>query len=143
MPSSNLKIAITGGTGSFGSKLLASISQTNKYSDIVVLSRDEKKQHDMRVSGKYPDVRFRLCDVRDYGRLKQCLKGIDYIFHASALKHVPSCEYDPYEAVNTNIKGSRNLYTAAIEMGVERVDSLITDKAVYPINAMGISKAMM
>ena len=143
MNSSRLSIAITGGTGSFGSKLLSSISQTSKYHDIVVLSRDEKKQHDMRVSGKYPEVRFRLCDVRDFNRVRQCLKGIDYVFHASALKHVPSCEYDPYEAVNTNIVGSQNVYTAAIDVGVKKVVSLSTDKAVYPVNAMGISKAMM
>ena len=138
----NKVLLVTGGTGSFGSTVVAHFLKTD-IEEIRVFSRDEKKQEDMR--RKFPDKRLRLVigDVRDTSSLRPALKGVDYVFQAAALKQVPSCEFYPFEAVKTNIIGSQNVLEAAIEANVSRVVVLSTDKAVYPINAMGISKAMM
>ena len=135
-------LLITGGTGSFGNAVL------NKFldSDIIevrILSRDEKKQHDMRVTYNNPKIKFFIGDVRDKQSLIPAIKGVDYIFHAAALKQVPSCEFFPLEAVKTNVLGTENVLSVAIENNVKKVICLSTDKAVYPINAMGTSKAMM
>ncbi len=134
-------LMITGGTGSFGNTVLKRFLDTN-VKEIRVFSRDEKKQEDMRISLANDKVKFFIGDVRDYGSLANAMVGVDYIFHAAALKQVPSCEFYPMEAVKTNVIGTENVLNAAVATGVKRVVVLSTDKAVYPINAMGISKAM-
>ncbi len=135
-------ILITGGTGSFGHAVMKRFLDTD-IKEIRIFSRDEKKQDDMRNSYKNDKLKFYIGDVRDIGSVKNAMHGVDYIFHAAALKQVPSCEFFPLEAVKTNVLGTDNVLTAAIEMGVKKVICLSTDKAAYPINAMGISKAMM
>ena len=134
-------LMITGGTGSFGQTVLNRFLNTG-VREIRVFSRDEKKQEDMRIALANDKVKFYIGDVRDYDSLRQAMVGVDYVFHAAALKQVPSCEFYPMEAVRTNINGTENVLNAAIASGVQRVVVLSTDKAVYPINAMGISKAM-
>ncbi|WP_077521798.1 polysaccharide biosynthesis protein [Metapseudomonas resinovorans] len=134
-------LMITGGTGSFGNTVLKRFLDTN-VKEIRVFSRDEKKQEDMRIALSNDKVKFFIGDVRDYDSVSQAMVGVDYIFHAAALKQVPSCEFYPMEAVRTNVIGTENVLNAAIATGVKRVVVLSTDKAVYPINAMGISKAM-
>lgn len=134
-------LMITGGTGSFGNTVLNRFLDTN-VKEIRVFSRDEKKQEDMRIALGNDKVKFYIGDVRDYSSISQALVGVDYVFHAAALKQVPSCEFYPMEAVKTNVLGTENVLNAAIANGVSRVIVLSTDKAVYPINAMGISKAM-
>jgi UDP-glucose 4-epimerase len=138
----NKKLIITGGTGSFGNAVLNRFLNTD-ISEIRIFSRDEKKQDDMRKRYNNPKLKFYIGDVRDQRSLAQAFRGVDYCFHAAALKQVPSCEFYPMEAVRTNVMGTENVLEAAIANGVERVVCLSTDKAVYPINAMGISKAMM
>jgi UDP-glucose 4-epimerase len=133
---------ITGGTGSFGHAVLRRFLSTG-VREIRIFSRDEKKQEEMRIGLSSDKLRFCLGDVRNYDGLFQSMKGVDYVFHAAALKQVPSCEFYPMEAVRTNVIGAENVMNAAIAAGVKRVILLSTDKAVYPINAMGISKAMM
>lgn len=134
-------LMITGGTGSFGHTVLKRFLNT-AVREIRIFSRDEKKQEDMRIALANDKVKFYIGDVRDYDSLRQAMVGVDYIFHAAALKQVPSCEFYPMEAVRTNVLGTENVLNAAIASGVQRVVVLSTDKAVYPINAMGISKAM-
>ncbi|TDQ37597.1 polysaccharide biosynthesis protein [Thiopseudomonas denitrificans] len=134
-------LMITGGTGSFGNTVLKRFLDTS-VKEIRVFSRDEKKQEDMRIALANDKVKFYIGDVRDYNSISQAMIGVDYIFHAAALKQVPSCEFYPMEAVKTNVIGTENVLNAAVAMGVKRVVVLSTDKAVYPINAMGISKAM-
>ena len=134
-------LMITGGTGSFGNTVLNRFLNTD-VKEIIVFSRDEKKQEDMRIALNNPKVKFYIGDVRDYDSIHQAMSGVDYVFHAAALKQVPSCEFYPMEAVRTNVLGTENVINAAIANNVRRVVSLSTDKAVYPINAMGISKAM-
>ncbi len=136
------KLLISGGTGSFGNAVLKRFINTD-ISEIRIFSRDEKKQDDMRKSYNNPKLKFYIGDVRDYQSILNATRGVDYIFHAAALKQVPSCEFHPMEAVKTNVIGTDNLLEAAIQNEVKRVVCLSTDKAVYPINAMGISKAMM
>jgi UDP-N-acetylglucosamine 4,6-dehydratase len=133
---------LTGGTGSFGNAVLKRFLDSD-ISEIRIFSRDEKKQDDMRKRYANPKLKFYIGDVRDYQSVLNATRGVDYIFHAAALKQVPSCEFHPMEAVKTNILGTENVLEAAIQNGVKRVVCLSTDKAVYPINAMGISKAMM
>ena len=135
-------LLITGGTGSFGNAVLNRFLSSD-IAEIRVFSRDEKKQDDMRKRYANPKLKFYIGDVRDYQSVLNATRGVDYIFHAAALKQVPSCEFHPMEAVKTNILGTENVLEAAIQNGVKRVVCLSTDKAVYPINAMGISKAMM
>jgi len=135
-------LLIVGGTGSFGNAVLNKFLDT-KISEIRILSRDEKKQHDMRVLYNNSKLKFFIGDVKDKESLKSAVKGVDYIFHAAALKQVPSCEFFPIEAVKTNVLGTDNVLSVAIEYKVKKVICLSTDKAVYPINAMGTSKAMM
>nr|WP_272885892.1 polysaccharide biosynthesis protein [Stutzerimonas stutzeri] len=135
-------LLITGGTGSFGNAVLKRFLDTD-IAEIRIFSRDEKKQDDMRKKYANPKLKFYIGDVRDYHSTLNATRGVDYIFHAAALKQVPSCEFHPMEAVKTNVLGTENLLEAAIQNGVKRVVCLSTDKAVYPINAMGISKAMM
>jgi len=137
----NKVLMITGGTGSFGHTVLKRFLDTN-VKEIRVFSRDEKKQEDMRIQLANDKVKFYIGDVRDYDSVSQAMVGVDFIFHAAALKQVPSCEFYPMEAVKTNVLGTENVLNAAIMTGVKRVVVLSTDKAVYPINAMGISKAM-
>lgn len=137
----NKVLMITGGTGSFGHTVLRRFLDT-KVREIRIFSRDEKKQEDMRIAMADPKVKFYIGDVRDYDSIRQASTGVDYIFHAAALKQVPSCEFYPMEAVRTNVNGTENVLNAAIASGVQRVVVLSTDKAVYPINAMGMSKAM-
>ncbi len=137
----NKVLMITGGTGSFGNTVLERFLNTN-VKEIRVFSRDEKKQEEMRIALSNDKVKFYIGDVRDYDSLSQAMVGVDYIFHAAALKQVPSCEFYPMESVKTNIIGTENVLNAAIASGVKRVVVLSTDKAVYPINAMGMSKAM-
>lgn len=139
----NKTLLITGGTGSFGNAVLNRFLTSDHFSEIRIFSRDEKKQHDMRVELNNPKVKFYIGDVRDYDSIFSALKNVDYVFHAAALKQVPSCEFYPLEAVRTNILGTENVLNAAINQNVKKVVCLSTDKAVYPINAMGISKAMM
>lgn len=134
-------LMITGGTGSFGITVLGKFMNTD-LREIRVFSRDEKKQEDIRIALSNDKVKFYIGDVRDYDCLSQAMVGVDYIFHAAALKQVPSCEFYPMEAVKTNILGAENVLNAAIANGVKKLVLLSTDKAVYPINAMGISKAM-
>lgn len=138
----NKVLMITGGTGSFGNTVLKRFLST-AVREIRIFSRDEKKQEEMRIALNDPKLKFYIGDVRDYDSVYQAMKGVDYVFHAAALKQVPSCEFYPMEAVRTNVLGSENVMSAAIARGVSRVVMLSTDKAVYPINAMGISKAMM
>ncbi len=138
----NKKILITGGTGSFGNAVLDKFLDSD-IAEIRVLSRDEKKQHDMRVVYNNPKIKFFIGDVRDRDSIRSAVKGVDFIFHAAALKQVPSCEFFPIEAVKTNVLGTDNVLSVAIENNVKKVICLSTDKAVYPINAMGTSKAMM
>lgn len=135
-------LLITGGTGSFGNAVLKRFLHTD-IKEIRIFSRDEKKQDDMRRIYKNDKIKFYIGDVRDLPSVKNAMHNVDYIFHAAALKQVPSCEFFPMEAVKTNIIGTDNVLTAAIETGVKKVICLSTDKAAYPINAMGISKAMM
>lgn len=135
-------LLITGGTGSFGNAVLNKFLNSN-IKEIRIFSRDEKKQHDMRVEMKNDKLKFYIGDVRDIDSISNALKNVDYVFHAAALKQVPSCEFYPIEAVRTNILGTENVLNAAIINHVKKVVCLSTDKAVYPINAMGISKAMM
>lgn len=136
------KLLITGGTGSFGNAVLKRFLDTD-IAEIRIFSRDEKKQDDMRKRYASSKLKFYIGDVRDYQSVLNATRGVDYIFHAAALKQVPSCEFHPMEAVKTNVIGTENLLEAAIQNEVRRVVCLSTDKAVYPINAMGISKAMM
>ena len=144
----NKTLLITGGTGSFGNAVLNRFLETD-IGEIRVFSRDEKKQDDMRheFQAKMPEVadkiRFYIGDVRDIASVRNAMHGVDYIFHAAALKQVPSCEFFPIEAVKTNVLGTENVLTAAIEAGVKNIVCLSTDKAAYPVNAMGTSKAMM
>ena len=138
----NKKILITGGTGSFGDAILRHFLKSS-VNEIRIFSRDEKKQDDMRKKYNNSKIKFYIGDVRDYNSVLNAIRGSDYIFHAAALKQVPSCEFHPMEAVKTNILGAENVLDAAINLNVSRVIVLSTDKAVYPINAMGISKAMM
>ena len=138
----NKTLLITGGTGSFGNAVLEKFLNTD-IAEIRIFSRDEKKQHDMRVELNNPKVKFYIGDVRDYTSIYSALNGVDYVFHAAALKQVPSCEFYPMEAVKTNVLGTENVLNAAIGQNVKKVICLSTDKAVYPINAMGISKALM
>lgn len=135
-------LLITGGTGSFGNAVMKRFLDTD-IQEIRIFSRDEKKQDDMRKTYKNDKLKFYIGDVRDLASVKNAMHGVDYIFHAAALKQVPSCEFFPLEAVKTNVIGTDNVLTGAIEMGVRKVICLSTDKAAYPINAMGISKAMM
>ncbi|SEI77007.1 UDP-glucose 4-epimerase [Alkalibacterium gilvum] len=138
----NKTLLITGGTGSFGNAVMKRFLETD-IKEIRIFSRDEKKQDDMRKVYKSDKLKFYIGDVRDKESVKNAMYGVDYIFHAAALKQVPSCEFFPLEAVKTNVLGTDNVLTVAIEMGVKKVICLSTDKAAYPINAMGISKAMM
>lgn len=135
-------LLITGGTGSFGNAVLNRFLHSN-IAEIRIFSRDEKKQEDMRIALKSDKLKFYIGDVRDYDSVHDALRGVDYVFHAAALKQVPSCEFYPMEAVRTNVLGAENVMRAAIANEVKRCVLLSTDKAVYPINAMGISKAMM
>ena len=138
----NKSILVTGGTGSFGNAVLQRFLKSN-IKEIRIFSRDEKKQDDMRKKYNSSKVKFYIGDVRDYSSVINALRGCDYVFHAAALKQVPSCEFHPIEAVKTNILGTENVLEASINLDIDRVIVLSTDKAVYPINAMGISKAMM
>ena len=135
-------LLITGGTGSFGNAVLRRFLDTN-IKEIRVFSRDEKKQEDMRIQYKNDKIKFYIGNVRDYRSVEDAMDGVDYVFHAAALKQVPSCEFFPVEAVKTNVLGTDNVLDAAINKGVKKVIVLSTDKAAYPINAMGMSKAMM
>ncbi len=135
-------LMITGGTGSFGTAVLGRFLGTD-VREIRVFSRDEKKQEDMRIALNNPKLKFYIGDVRNYDSISEAMQGVDYVFHAAALKQVPSCEFYPMEAVRTNVLGAENVMNAAVACGVQRVIVLSTDKAVYPVNAMGISKAMM
>lgn len=135
-------LLITGGTGSFGNAVLTRFLKSD-FGEIRIFSRDEKKQEDMRISLRDDRVKFFIGDVREYESLRDALHGVHYVFHAAALKQVPSCEFYPMEAVRTNVLGAENVMRAAMASGVERCVLLSTDKAVYPINAMGLSKAMM
>jgi UDP-glucose 4-epimerase len=139
----NKILLITGGTGSFGNAVLNRFLHTDHFKEIRIFSRDEKKQDDLRKRINHPKVKFYIGDVRDLASVEVAVKGVDYIFHAAALKQVPSCEFFPMEAVKTNIIGTDNVLTAAEKYEVKKVIVLSTDKAAYPINAMGISKAMM
>ncbi|MCM0609034.1 MAG: polysaccharide biosynthesis protein [Ideonella sp. WA131b] len=136
-------LLITGGTGSFGNAVLERFLRSGDFAEIRVFSRDEKKQEDMRIALKNDKVKFYIGDVRNYDSIYDALIGVDYVFHAAALKQVPSCEFYPMEAVRTNVIGAENVIRASITRGVSRCVVLSTDKAVYPINAMGMSKAMM
>lgn len=138
----NKTLLITGGTGSFGNAVLKCFIDTD-IAEIRIFSRDEKKQDDMRKRHNHPKLKFYIGDVRDERSVASAMRGVDYVFHAAALKQVPSCEFHPMQAVRTNVMGTENVLEAAIAAGVKRVVCLSTDKAVYPINAMGISKAMM
>ena len=135
-------LLITGGTGSFGNAVLRRFLQTD-IGEIRIFSRDEKKQDDMRKRYASDKLKFYIGDVRDPASVMSAMRGVDYVFHAAALKQVPSCEFHPLEAVKTNVLGTENATEAAVQCGVKRMICLSTDKAVYPINAMGISKAMM
>ena len=136
------KLLITGGTGSFGNAVLKKFISSD-FSELRIFSRDEKKQNDMRLEHLDDRIKFFLGDVRDYESIHSAMEGVDFVFHAAALKQVPSCEFFPLEAVKTNIIGANNALTAAIKNDVKRVIVLSTDKAVYPINVMGMTKAMM
>ncbi|SDW85393.1 UDP-glucose 4-epimerase [Hydrobacter penzbergensis] len=136
-------LLITGGTGSFGNAVLKRVLHEDQFSEIRIFSRDEKKQDDMRKAINNDKVKFYIGDIRDQQSIDAVAKGVDYIFHAAALKQVPSCEFFPIEAVKTNILGTDNLLTSAERYGIKKVVVLSTDKAAYPINAMGMSKALM
>jgi UDP-N-acetylglucosamine 4,6-dehydratase/5-epimerase len=136
-------LLITGGTGSFGNAVLNRFLHTDHFKEIRIFSRDEKKQDDMRIEFKNEKLRFYIGDVRDYSSIEPVMRGVDYVFHAAALKQVPSCEFFPMQALKTNVIGTKNVIDAAIVNKVNKVICLSTDKAAYPINAMGISKAMM
>ncbi len=135
-------LMITGGTGSFGNAVLSRFLNTD-VREIRIFSRDEKKQEDMRIALNNPKLKFHIGDVRDCDSVREAMHGVDYVFHAAALKQVPSCEFYPMEAVRTNVLGAENVMNAAVACGVKRLIVLSTDKAVYPVNAMGISKALM
>jgi len=139
----NETLLITGGTGSFGNAVLNKFLHTDHFKEIRIFSRDEKKQDDMRRRIQSEKVKFFIGDVRDYDSIESAMRNVDYVFHAAALKQVPSCEFFPIQAVKTNILGAANCMEAAIKNNVKRVVVLSTDKAVYPINAMGMSKALM
>lgn len=139
----NKVLLITGGTGSFGNAVLQRFLVSDHFKEIRIFSRDEKKQDDMRNQLNNPKLKFFIGDVRDYDSVEPATRGVDYIFHAAALKQVPSCEFFPMQAVKTNVEGTHNVLRAAGFNGVKKVICLSTDKAAYPINAMGISKAMM
>ena len=136
-------LLITGGTGSFGNAVLNRFLHTDHFSEIRIFSRDEKKQDDMRTQLKNDKLKFYIGDVRDYSSVEHAMRGVDYVFHAAALKQVPSCEFFPLEATKTNVFGTQNVIDAAVANSVAKVICLSTDKAAYPINAMGISKALM
>mgnify|MGYP001121008394 FL=1 len=138
----NKTLLITGGTGSFGNAVLDRFLDSD-IKEIRIFSRDEKKQHDMRVHYNNPKIKFYIGDVRNENSIRDAMIGVDYVFHAAALKQVPSCEFYPMEAVRTNVLGTENVLNAAISNDVKKVVCLSTDKAVYPVNAMGVSKAMM
>lgn len=138
----NKTLMITGGTGSFGNAVLTRFLASD-FAEIRIFSRDEKKQEDMRIALNNPRVKFYIGDVRDPHSVDDAMRGVDYVFHAAALKQVPSCEFYPMEAVRTNVLGAENVMRAAVDNGVSRCVVLSTDKAVYPINVMGMSKAMM
>ena len=142
LPGSNT-LLITGGTGSFGNAVLHRFINEDIFKEIRIFSRDEKKQDDMRHRLQNPKVKFYIGDVRDKRSVDTAMRGVDYVFHAAALKQVPSCEFFPMQAVRTNVIGTENVLDSAVEHGVKNVVVLSTDKAAYPINAMGISKAMM
>lgn len=139
----NKTLLITGGTGSFGNAVMSRFLQTDHFKEIRIFSRDEKKQDDMRKRYNHPKIKFYLGDVRDLASVETVVNGVDYIFHAAALKQVPSCEFFPLEAVKTNVLGTDNVLNAAEKYQVKKVVVLSTDKAAYPINAMGMSKALM
>ena len=139
----NKILLITGGTGSFGNAVLNRFLHTDNFSEIRIFSRDEKKQDDMRNQLKNDKLKFYIGDVRDYASVERAMRGVDYVFHAAALKQVPSCEFFPLEATKTNVFGTQNVIDAAGANKVKKVICLSTDKAAYPINAMGISKALM
>ena len=139
----NKILLITGGTGSFGNAVLQRFLNTDHFKEIRIFSRDEKKQEDMRIALKNDKLKFYIGDVRDYTSIERAMRGVDYVFHAAALKQVPSCEFFPMEAVKTNVFGTQNTIDAAVANKVVKIICLSTDKAAYPINAMGISKAMM
>ena len=139
----NKVLMITGGTGSFGNAVLNRFLYTDHFSEIRIFSRDEKKQDDMRNQLKNEKLKFYIGDVRDYSSVERAMRGVDYVFHAAALKQVPSCEFFPIEATKTNVFGTQNVIDAASANKVKKVICLSTDKAAYPINAMGISKALM
>jgi UDP-N-acetylglucosamine 4,6-dehydratase len=136
-------LLITGGTGSFGTAVLHRFLHTDYFKEIRIFSRDEKKQDDMRNQLKSSKLKFYIGDVRDYTSIERAMRGVDYVFHAAALKQVPSCEFFPIEATKTNVFGTQNTIEAAIANGIKKIICLSTDKAAYPINAMGISKALM
>lgn len=139
----NKTLLITGGTGSFGNAVLNRFLHTDHFSEIRIFSRDEKKQDDMRNTLKSDKLKFYIGDVRNYDSIERAMRGVDYVFHAAALKQVPSCEFFPLEATRTNVLGTQNVIDAAAFNNVQKVICLSTDKAAYPINAMGISKALM
>ncbi|PRD51953.1 polysaccharide biosynthesis protein [Sphingobacterium gobiense] len=139
----NKVLLITGGTGSFGTAVLNRFLETNHFREIRIFSRDEKKQDDMRNHYRNDKIKYFIGDVRDYNSVEYAMQGVDYIFHAAALKQVPSCEFFPMQAVQTNVIGTQNVIRAAAVNKIKKVICLSTDKAAYPINAMGISKAMM
>ena len=139
----NKTLLITGGTGSFGNAVLNRFLHTEHFSEIRIFSRDEKKQEDMRTQLQNDKLKFYIGDVRDYNSVEKAMRGVDYVFHAAALKQVPSCEFFPMEATRTNVFGTQNVIDAAVIHKVKKVICLSTDKAAYPINAMGISKALM
>jgi UDP-glucose 4-epimerase len=139
----NKTLLITGGTGSFGNAVLNRFLHTDHFKEIRIFSRDEKKQDDMRNQLKNEKLKFYIGDVRDYASVERAMRGVDYVFHAAALKQVPSCEFFPLEATKTNVFGTQNVIDAAVANQVAKVICLSTDKAAYPINAMGISKALM
>ncbi len=136
-------LLITGGTGSFGNAVLNRFLNTDHFKEIRIFSRDEKKQEDMRIKLNNKKLKFYIGDVRDYNSIEHAMRGVDYVFHAAALKQVPSCEFFPIEATKTNIFGTQNVIDSAIQNKVKKIICLSTDKAAYPINAMGVSKAMM
>ena len=138
----NKKLLVTGGTGSFGNALARHLLDKN-LAEIRIFSRDEKKQDDMRKFFKDSKLKFYIGDVRDYDSIMNAMRGVDFVFHAAALKQVPSCEFHPLQATKTNAIGTENVLESAVVCNVKRVICLSTDKAVYPINAMGISKALM
>lgn len=139
----NKTLLITGGTGSFGNAVLNRFLHTEHFKEIRIFSRDEKKQDDMRTLLNNEKLKFYIGDVRDYNSVEKAMRGVDYVFHAAALKQVPSCEFFPIEATRTNVFGTQNVIDAAVANKVKKVICLSTDKAAYPINAMGISKALM